>query len=236
MKLVLFDIDGTLMLTRGAGMKAFYRALNHTFNLEVNKEVIRPDGKTDPLILKEMLACFNLGDKCTDKMANDLFSSYLAYLEEEMRHARERGLIRILPGVVELLELLAGLPDFCVGLATGNLERGAHIKLKNAGLDAYFRFGGYGSDYEDRTALTRLGIQRGAQVAAPEVVENAYVIGDTPLDIRHGHAAGADVIAVASAKYSMDELGAEGPDLLVPDLTPGEAIITFMRSRSGRNA
>jgi len=231
MKLVLFDIDGTLISTRGAGMKAFYRALNHIFGIEVNEEVIRPDGKTDPLILKELLAYFHLADSWQDKTANDLFSSYLAYLEEEMARAKEQGLIRILPGVVNLLEMLAGLPDFCVGLVTGNLERGAHIKLRNAGLDEYFRFGGYGSDSEDRTVLARVGIQRGARIAAPQAVEGSYVIGDTPLDIRHGHAAGADVIAVASAKYSMDELQIEGPDLLVPDLTSSKMIVGFMQGR-----
>jgi phosphoglycolate phosphatase len=236
MKLVLFDVDGTLMSTRGAGMKAFYRALKHIFDVDVNEEVIRPDGKTDPLILKELLAYFNLEDKWQDKTANDLFSSYLAYLEEEIGHAREEGQVKVLPGVVELLQRLSGQPDFCVGLVTGNLEKGAYIKLENAGLNGYFRFGGYGSDSEDRTVLTRIGIRRGTQLVAPQTVENSFVIGDTPLDILHGHAAGADVIAVASAKYSMEELQAESPDLLIPDLTPVEKIICFMRGRQGRNA
>jgi phosphoglycolate phosphatase len=235
MRLVLFDVDGTLISTRGAGMKAFYRALKHIFDVDVNEEVIRPDGKTDPLILKELLAYFNLADKWQDKTANDLFSSYLACLEEEMGHAREEGLIKVLPGVVELLQTLSIQPDFCVGLVTGNLEKGACIKLENAGLNGYFRFGGYGSDSEDRTVLTRIGIRRGAQVVAPQAVENSFVIGDTPLDVLHGHAAGADVIAVASAKYSMKELQAENPDLLVPDLTPTEEIICFMRGRQGRD-
>jgi phosphoglycolate phosphatase len=231
MRLVLFDVDGTLISTRGAGMKAFYRALKHIFGIDVNEEVIRPDGKTDPLILKEMLAYFNLADKWRDQTANDLFSSYLACLEEEMGHAREEGLIQVLPGVVELLQMLSTQPDFCVGLVTGNLEKGAYIKLENAGLNGYFRFGGYGSDSEDRTVLTRIGIRRGTQVVAPQAVENSFVIGDTPLDILHGHAAGADVIAVASAKYGMEELQAESPDLLVPNLTSGEDIIRFMRGR-----
>jgi phosphoglycolate phosphatase len=235
MRLVLFDVDGTLISTRGAGMRAFYRALKLIFDVDVNEEVIQPDGKTDPLILKELLAYFDLADKWQDKTASDLFSAYLAYLEEEMGRAREEGAITVLPGVVEFLNMLVGQQDLCIGLVTGNLEKGAHIKLRNAGLDGYFRFGGYGSDSEDRTVLTRIGIQRGAQLVAPEAVENSYVIGDTPLDIRHGHAAGADVIAVASAKYSMDELRAEEPDLLVSDLTSGDSIIRFMRGRAARN-
>jgi phosphoglycolate phosphatase-like HAD superfamily hydrolase len=134
-----------------------------------------------------------------------------------------------LPGVLNLLEILAGRTDFCIGLVTGNLEEGAHIKLRYAGLDRYFRYGGYGSDSEDRTALTRIGIQRGTQIVAPKAVQSAFVIGDTPLDIQHGHAAGAVVIAVASARFSMKDLSAYGPDLLLPDLTPGQAIVRFMK-------
>ncbi len=230
MRLALFDVDGTLITTGGAGMRAFYRALRLIFNVDANGEVIHPDGKTDPLILKELLAYYGLADRWGDKTSDDLFSSYLSCLEDEMRRAKECGLIRILPGVVDLLEMLSGQPDFCVGLVTGNLERGAAIKLSNAGLARYFRFGGYGSDSEDRTKLTRIGIQRGARTIAPEPVESVYILGDTPLDIIHGHAAGASVIAVASARYGIDDLRAYNPDMLVPDLTPAECIVRFMRN------
>jgi phosphoglycolate phosphatase-like HAD superfamily hydrolase len=232
MKLVLFDVDGTLISTRGAGMRAYYRALHSVFNVRVDSEVIRPDGKTDPLIAREMLAYFNLSDRWCDATREALFESYLGCLEEEMSLARSAGLIRVLPGVSDLLEALSRQEDFAVGLVTGNLERGAHIKLEKAGLRGYFHFGGYGSDSEDRTELTRVGIRRGAHSIAPKAVEGAFVIGDTPLDITHGRAAGAWVIAVASAKYSLIELEACEPDLLVPDLTPAGKIISFMRDRS----
>jgi phosphoglycolate phosphatase-like HAD superfamily hydrolase len=128
-----------------------------------------------------------------------------------------------------LLEKLSSQPDFAVGLVTGNLERGARIKLDKAGIYGYFRFGGYGSDSEDRTELTRIGIERGVRAVAPESIEGAFVIGDTPLDINHGHAAGSSVIAVASARYSMDDLRMHKPDLLVADLTQTDSIISFMR-------
>jgi phosphoglycolate phosphatase len=229
MQLVLFDVDGTLILTHGAGMRAFYRAMDRHFGVKVDQAPIEPDGKTDPLILGELLKHFHLEDRWSGEIRDLFFSSYLGYLDEEMSRARDRGLIRILPGVAGLLEMLRGQPDFCIGLVTGNLEQGAHIKLKNAGLDGYFRFGGYGSDSEDRTTLTRIGIQRGARVIAPVPVEGAFVIGDTPLDIHHGHAAGASVVAVASARYGMDALGAHRPDLLVSDLTEAESIVRFMR-------
>jgi phosphoglycolate phosphatase len=159
-----------------------------------------------------------------------LFAAYLAALEDEMERARAGRSIRILPGVIELLETLSALPEFALGLVTGNLEGGARIKLVNAGIDHYFSFGGYGSDSEDRTALIRVGIARGAGRIAPAPVHAAFVIGDTPLDILHGQAAGASVIAVASARYSLGDLQACHPDLLVADLTDTGRILSFLKS------
>jgi len=230
MKLILFDIDGTLISTRNAGMRAYYRALESVFGIRVDGKLIRPDGKTDPLIAKELLAYFNLSHLWSDATRDALFESYLHCLEEEMCRARDCGWIRILPGVESLLEILSHQPDFAMGLVTGNLEKGAYIKLEKAGLLNYFQFGGYGSDSEDRTSLTRKGIERGARFVAPAPVEGAFIVGDTPLDIIHGHAAGARVIAVASAGYSLQELEPHMPDLLVPDLTRSDDIISFIRS------
>lgn len=229
MRLALFDVDGTLISTGGAGMRAFYRALRSVFDVRVDSEVIRPDGKTDPVIVKELLMHFGLLDRWNDDAREALLSTYLLFLEEEISRAKERGLIRILPGVKKLLDTLSRRPDFAVGLVTGNLEEGARIKLEKAGLAVYFRFGGYGSDSEDRTALTRIGIRRGVLAVAPRSVDSSVVIGDTPLDIAHGHAAGALVIAVASARYSVNDLAAYGPDLLVRDLKQTAAIVRFMR-------
>jgi len=229
-RLVAFDIDGTLISTQGAGMRAFYRAFQSVLNISVDGGVIRPDGMTDPLIVKEILKHFGMADQWSENTRDALFSSYLSCLEEEMSRARELKLIRVLPGVAALLEAMSKQPDFAVGLVTGNLERGAIIKLKYAGLDRYFGFGGFGSDSEDRTELTRVGLRRGAQLAGEDRVKGAFVIGDTPLDIIHGHAAGATVIAVASAGYGIDDLQAHNPDLAVPDLTEADSMISFMRN------
>lgn len=229
MRLVLFDIDGTLILSGGAGMRAFYRSMRLVFDIAVDREVIRPDGKTDPLIAREILAHFGQEDRWNEESRHRLFSSYLICLDDEMKKARAGGSIRILPGVTDLLETLADMPDVALGLVTGNLEEGARIKLENAGLAQYFRYGGYGSDSEDRTTLIRIGIQRGSQLVAPSLADRAFVIGDTPLDVIHGHAAGASVIAVASAKYSVDDLRIHSPDLLLSDLTPVDSILSFMR-------
>jgi phosphoglycolate phosphatase len=232
MRLVLFDIDGTLITTGRAGMRAYYRAFQSVFGITMDDDVIRPDGKTDPMIARELLAFSNRSDHWCDSSKEALFETYLACLEQEMCDAGDRGLIRVLPGVSGFLDLLSTQPDFAVGLVTGNLEKGARIKLEKAGIHKYFRFGGYGSDSEDRTCLTRIGIERGMEFVAPVPVEAAFIIGDPPYDIIHGHAAGASVIAVASANYSPAELEAHGPDLLIPDLTPAGEIISFMRAAS----
>ena len=231
MRLVLFDIDGTLMLTGGAGMRAFHRALAQVFDIPVDREVIRPDGKTDPLIAREFLRHFGQESRWNEDSRDALFHLYVSYLEEEMKTAQERKSIRILPGVRELLDILVAQKDFTLGLVTGNLEQGAQIKLRSVGLAHYFRFGGYGSDSEDRTTLIRKAIQRGIQHVSPARMEAAFVIGDTPLDIIHGKAAGASVIAVASARYGATDLHSHNPDLLVSDLTPVETILSFMRAQ-----
>lgn len=211
-------------------MRAFYRAVWKVFGIRVDGEVIHPDGKTDPLIAKQVLEHFGQSENWNEGSRAELFAAYVSYLEEEMQQARAHGGIRVLPGVTELLDCLAAEPDFAVGLVTGNLEQGARIKLAWAGLASYFRFGGYGSDSEDRTALIREAINRGTKLVAPATVDAAIVLGDTPLDIIHGHAAGASVVAVASARYRAADLEPHRPDLLVPALSPVEPILAFMRS------
>ncbi len=230
MRLAMFDIDGTLILTGGAGMRAFYRALGQMFSLEVDSEVIRPDGKTDPIIALELLRHFGRESLWTERSREELFACYLSCLDEEMETAHGHGHIRVLPGVRELLDALAARPGYALGLVTGNLRAGAKVKLARAGLDHYFSFGGYGSDSDDRTLLIRTGMERGAQAVAPATVRSCFVIGDTPLDIIHGRAAGASVIAVASARYTLDDLAAHDPDLLVPDLTDVPRILAFMEA------
>jgi phosphoglycolate phosphatase len=228
MRLVLFDIDGTLIHSGGAGMTAFCRGLRQVFNIPADREIISPDGKTDPLIAREFLAHFGHESLWTADSSATLFSCYLTCLEEEMERARASHLVRVLPGVRQILQQLAAHPAFALGLVTGNLEQGARIKLAAADLDRYFRFGGYGSDSENRTEVVRMAIARGACHVAPKPVEASFVIGDTPLDVVHGRAAGATAIAVATARYTIKDLRACAPDLLVPDLTDTQTIIEFL--------
>jgi phosphoglycolate phosphatase len=229
MRLVLFDIDGTLIRTAHAGMRAYYRALEQVFGFSMGDCVIHPDGKTDPLIAREVLAHFGMEDRWHSPNCEALFAAYLEALAYEMEQARLNGTLQVLPGVIDLLTTLAARPEFAIGLVTGNLEDGARIKLEKAGLDHFFHFGGYGSDDENRTILIRTAIERGRRHVAPARPDKSFVIGDTPLDIIHGHAAGARVIAVASARYTLSDLAAHAPDLLVPDLTAAGPILSFLQ-------
>lgn len=211
-------------------MRAFYRAARQVFGINVESEVINPDGKTDPLIAKGLLEHFGQSELWNEESRAKLFAAYLDLLEEEMEQAKAGRTIRILPGVTELLDHLAADGDFLLGLVTGNVEQGARIKLAAAGLAGYFAFGGYGSDSEDRTVLIRTAIQRGSQLVAPAAVTRAFVLGDTPLDVTHGRAAGASVIAVASARYGTADLQPYHPDLLVRALAPIDPVLSFMKS------
>jgi phosphoglycolate phosphatase len=234
MILILFDIDGTLISTDGAGMRAFRNAVQAVTGIHMESGVIQPDGKTDPLILKEVLEYYKLEDEWLEVHQKEIFKTYLKYLESEMLQSQRSGQNRILPGVKELLETLSRQSDIAIGLATGNLESGARTKLEISGLYRYFQFGGFGSDSEDRTELTRIGIQRGIRKVLPSPVERIFVIGDTPFDILHGHAAGAEVIAVASGRYTINNLRDRNPDLVLRDLTPIGRLLSFFRE-SGNN-
>lgn len=215
MSIVLFDIDGTLMLTHGAGMRALARAARDRKILERALEELHPDGKTDPLIIRELMKVCGREDECTQEMVSGFLASYVTFLKEEMATCAN---LRILPGVLELLALLSENPSCVVGLATGNIEDGAWIKLRHAGIDKFFRFGGFASDAEERTELIRIAIARGRALAPDRRKGTAFVIGDTPRDIVHGREAGARTIAVATGIYSLDELRRHDPDLAVPTL------------------
>ena len=231
MKLVLFDIDGTLILSGGAGTRSLYRAFQIRYGIEPDWTAIRFDGKTDPLIIQEIVSMYGVDDE----PGQDLYDIYLSILPDEIRRSPN---FRVLPGARELVAHLSADPGCLIGLATGNVETGAQLKVERAGLSSYFPFGGYGSDSGDRTELIRTAIRRGSELALPLAVNEVFVIGDTPRDIQHGRAAGATTIAVATGNYGLDELKGHDPDLAVPGLQPMGPILDFMSSGSptGRDA
>ena len=227
-RLVLFDIDGTLLHSSGAGMRAFCKAFTEVFGVVADGGSVLPDGKTDPMIVREMLTHYGCEGLWTRKSQDALFAAYLGYLPAEIGKSRDAGAYNVVPGAAALLEELSSRPEFVLGLVTGNLEAGARIKLEAAGLSRFFSFGGFSSDSGDRTILVRVGISRGRERVAPTPVDGVFVVGDTPLDIIHGRAAGARTIGVGSGRFSVEDLRPHEPDYLIEDLSPTEALLSFL--------
>lgn len=221
MKLLLFDIDGTILLTNGAGTRAANRAFEKIYGLKDAMGGIDAAGKTDPLILSEMFMK-SLSRKYTSEEAQVLYREYVEYLEEEI----VKSPIDIMPGIPFLLENLSVRRDIILGIATGNIEHGAWIKLRQSRLHVHFGFGGFGSDSGSREGLIRKAIERAkSHLNRKDDFDKVFVIGDTPYDIIHGRAAGAVTVAVATGSYSARELNNHNPDYLFDHLEDYESVI-----------
>jgi phosphoglycolate phosphatase-like HAD superfamily hydrolase len=223
-KLVLFDIDGTILLTEGASKRALHRALIEVFG------ATGPDdhafgGKTDPQIVRELMRVVGHGDDHIDARMTELLERYIVYLQEELQIGAEG--IRVMPGVRELLDALDERDDAIIGLLTGNLEEGARAKLSSAGIDPdRFVIGAFGSDHEERGRLPAVAQRRAWEQLGIEVVgEDVIVIGDTPADILCGREVGARAIAVATGHYTMAELGEHMPAALFADLSRTDEVV-----------
>ena len=223
MILLLFDIDGTLIKSGGAAIKAAELAFEKIYNVKNVMNGIRADGKTDPLILKEMFKQ-GLNRDFTMNEAEIIFGEYLKILDLKLQNGNK---ITVLPGILELLNELLDKQDVILGLATGNIEQGARVKLKYSGLDHFFSFGGFGSDSENREQLIRAAIERGRRVADRHL-DKIFVIGDTPLDITCGRAAGALTVGVCTGVYSYGQLQSYDPDFLFNDLLDTDSFINIL--------
>lgn len=215
--LLLFDIDGTLLLSGGAGNRALNRSIEQiTGQCEGMTDVI-PDGKTDYLIIEEAfrLNCSHLG--LGEKEIRAVLEIYPRIMAEEVAASEK---FRLMPGVPDILDACQTRGDCLLGVATGNLEEGARIKLSRGNLLEYFLFGGYGSDAIDRTEIVRKAIERGCAHAGKEVPpDSIFVIGDTPHDIFCARKLGVRSIGVAAARFNEHELREAQPDWVLPDLT-----------------
>lgn len=206
----LFDIDGTLVLTGGAGLRALDRAVCDLHAVEGSCKDLRADGKTDRAIVAELFELHRLtGD------VDAILERYLVHLEEEVARTDR---YQIMPGVVAALDLLES-EGRVIGLATGNVERGARIKLTRGDLWRRFPFGGYGSDDADRAALVGHAIRRAkARAGRPLGRDEIWVIGDTPRDVAAAHACGVRAIGVATGPHRPDALAASGADVVMETL------------------
>lgn len=223
MKLVLFDIDGTLLSARGAGRRALGRALIEVFGTAGPIESYDFHGGTDPQIIRDLLAAagFSLAEVAAGE--ERLFGRYLEHLESEVGDGRD---VTLYPGVAGLVETLAATDGCLVGLLTGNVEAGARIKLQPTGLLPCFRLGAYGSDHADRTRLPAIAARR-AEVLSGRLFGGAemVIIGDTPRDVGCARAFGAASIAVATGRHTVTELQACAPDHVFPDLRETQQVM-----------
>jgi phosphoglycolate phosphatase len=205
MRLVLFDIDGTLLLSDGAGRRAIHRALIEVFG-ETGPKDYWFDGKTDQQIVRDLMRVAGHTDERIDRDMERLLTRYVSFLHEELHAPGYEP--RPLPGVPELLDALESRDEVVLGLLTGNIEPGARAKLEAVGIEpARFRIGAFGSDHADRPALPAIARQRMHELLGVHVPgDRVFVIGDTPADLTCGTAIGASAIGVATGRYSVEQL------------------------------
>ncbi len=221
--LLLWDIDGTLIVAGGAGERALVTALQQAFGITGTLADIELAGRTDRWIARRVLAKFAVPD--TPENIVRYLDQYLRALPREMSNPQARTL----PGVPELLAAVARHPDMAQGLLTGNLRRGAEIKLGHHELWAHFAFGAFADDGELRNELGPHALRRAAahhRVDFP--VDRVFVIGDTPHDVACGKAIGARTIAVATGRHSVAELRACEPTAVFPTLADTAAVLAVI--------
>ena len=221
--LLLWDIDGTLMRGDGALIRRFRQALREVYALPDAIKRIDYGGKTDGQIVLETLALHDI-DEATALEHLPRFSVRYHQLMDEIAHELHQNL-RMLPGVEQVLAQLQAHGAIQT-LLTGNMEPVAALKLRALNLDAYFDLpiGAYGSDDHDRTKLVPIARRKAAKRYA-EQIEQAVVIGDTPRDIACGRAGDARVVAVATGMYSVEQLQAHAPDVVLADLSDTAAAV-----------
>ena len=220
-RLVLFDVDGTLIRTGGAGVTAFARAFAAEFGMADGTHLLKFGGRTDLSLVRELFSHRQI--EPSPKNFERFFAAYLFWLEKLMRECAGGAC----PGVPEFYGALAGRAEPPLqGLLTGNIRRGAQIKLQRYQLWDLFPFGAFGDDHEDRDQIAAIARRRGGErLGRPLHGGEVLVIGDTPLDIRCARAIGAKALAVATGSFSVPQLQEHHPDWAVEDLskiTPGD--------------
>lgn len=221
-RLVLFDIDGTLLSTAGAAARPFRAALHAVFGSSGPENGYSFAGRTDPQIALELLEMDGHATDDVQQKLDSVWSLYLAGLQRELTGAD----IHVYPGVRELLDRLEADTSAVLGLLTGNLREGARLKLEAAGLGFdRFQVGAFGSDHADRPELPAVAVQRARERFGRHFEgKSVVIIGDTPRDVDCGAHLGVRTIAVATGSYSVSDLEACGPDHLFPTLADVEAV------------
>ena len=224
--ILLFDIDGTLLSAGGADRRAVLLAFRELWDVDAAVDGVPVHGRTDPEVMEEIfLARLGRASDATER--EQLHRRYLCHLEKELTTSPG---FQVLSGVSGLLDTLGADPDIVLGLATGNVEEAAKLKLQRADLLGRFRFGAFGSDAADRETLLRVAIERGKAHLARLTDHNpVIVVGDTVLDVTAGKRLGATTVALATGGDSWETLATAGPDHLLPDLSQLTSFLAILQ-------
>jgi phosphoglycolate phosphatase-like HAD superfamily hydrolase len=225
-RLVLFDVDGTLVLTGGAGMRALNRACEDLVGHGNALDGVGLAGRTDWIILHEALQ--RNGRTLDRALMIEIRERYLVHLREEIEQPG-KGVKAVMPGIRGLLDTLHGRADVALGLITGNFAEGARIKLEYFDLWKYFRCGAFGDDSADRNELVPVAVERARACGIePTSLTGVWVVGDTPHDVACARVAGATPVGVATGGYSVDQLRESGAEIVFENLAETQAFLDLL--------
>lgn len=227
-KALLFDVDGTLIRTGGAGIRSLERSFKLLYDIENPLEGVTVAGNTDPCIFREIIAYQMEGRKADIEEERKFFEYYLRFLEEEILQSEN---YKVLPGIHEILDQASSSAEFLVGLATGNMQPGAKIKLERGKLNGYFNFGGFGSDSSDRPRILKIAVERAEKKFGIKLTpDQVIIIGDTPRDLSAARAIGAKALCVATGGYTYQELKDCKPDHVTENFEEIEGFFEFVNA------